>query len=100
MKISFQEDKYANSNIALSGFYLLRAVKHLGLSIADLSNLVYNRVVKRYPLTVIIVIAATTFVWSFIEIGKARAERDRLSKEMYEQGKILERYETAYGVMN
>lgn len=81
MKIDFIENKYGH--FALSAIYLMRFFKHLGLGALGLARLIHKRVVKRYPLAIILAVILASIAFCTIQIGKARAERDNLSRELY-----------------
>lgn len=91
--IEFTENKYGN--LALSGIYLVRSLKHFRLSILDGMRYVHEKVIKRYPLAVIAVVILVSSVICAVEIGKARAERDKLNHELYLTNEKLESYEAA-----
>ena len=75
-----ESEKKQRSNIAMSGICLLRSIRHMALAIADLAVWCHERVIKRYPVTVVII---ASVLMSMVQIGKARAERDKLSHELY-----------------
>ena len=81
MNIDFTENKYGH--FALSGIYLLRCFKHLGLGAWGLARLFHERVIKRYPLAIILAVILSSIVLCAVQIGKARAERDNVSHELY-----------------
>lgn len=81
MRIDFIENKYGH--FALSAIYLLRCFKHLGLGAWGLARLFHERVIKRYPLAIILAVILLSVTLCTIQIGKARSERDHLSRELY-----------------
>ena len=83
MSIDFTDNKHGN--FALSGIYFLRAFKELGLGICG--------VIKHYPVPVILTILMLSFLVSFVQIGKARAERDNVCRELYLANKKIDSLE-------
>jgi hypothetical protein len=91
MQIDFTTANYGN--LALSALYLGKSVRHLWLAIADAFAWVHDRVIKRYPLACMgIVIVAATLI-SLVNIGKARAERDNVCRELYLANKKIDSLE-------
>lgn len=80
--ITFYEDKYEDNHLMLCGLYACKAVKNLWLSVLDALHFL-KRLVKRYPFASLFVVVFTAVIFSYVEIGKARAERDKLSHELY-----------------
>lgn len=80
--ITFYENKYENNHIMLCGIYVGKAVKNLWLSVVDALHFL-KRLIKRYPFVALFVVVSTAVIFSYVEIGKARAERDKLSHELY-----------------
>lgn len=78
-----ESEKKQRSNIAMSGICLLRSIRHMALAIADLAVWCHERIIKRYPLIVVTVVIIASVLVSMVQIGKARAERDKLSHELY-----------------
>ena len=81
--IDFTDNKHGN--FALSAIYLWRSIKHFGLGIYG--------VIKHYPVPVILTILALSFLVSFVQIGKARAERDNVCRELYLANKKIDSLE-------
>ena len=81
--IDFTDNKHGH--LALSGIYFLRAIKELGLGICG--------VIKHYPVPVILTILMLSFLVSFVQIGKARAERDNVCRELYLANKKIDSLE-------
>lgn len=81
MRIDFIENKYGH--FAVSARYLLMSFKHFGLGVSDLARLFHEKVVKRYPLAIILVVILSSIIFCTVQIGKARAERDHLGRELY-----------------
>ena len=79
--IEFLENKHGH--FALSAIYLWRSVKHLGLGLYDILKWMHERVIKRYTLACMAVVVFVSVLLSTVQIGKARAERDSLSKQLY-----------------
>jgi hypothetical protein len=79
----------SGNHIALSVYYLYAALKNFALSLQDLFRVLHS-LIKREPLISMGVTAAICLLISFIEIGKARAERDKFSKKMWQQERIIE----------
>lgn len=79
--IDLAENKYGH--FTLSWMYLLRFFKHLGLGLWSAIRLFHERVIKRYPLAVILAVILSSIVFCTVQIGKARAERDSISRELY-----------------
>lgn len=97
-KISFKDDEGCErsknkSNIALSGLHLMSAARYLGLAFCDLIRMIDNKVIRRFPHAVIFVIITASIVFAYINIAKARTERDRLLHRLYIQEKKIEQYE-------
>lgn len=91
MRIDFIENKYGH--LAVSTRYLLMSFKHFGLGVSDLARLFHERVIKRYPLIVIVVVILVSVIFSFVQIGKARTERDNYSRSLYLANKKIEMLE-------
>lgn len=66
----------------LCGIYAGKAMKNLCLCVVDALHFL-KRIIKRYPFVAPFVVVSTTVIFSYVEIGKARAERDKLSHELY-----------------
>ena len=79
--IDFTDNKHGH--FALSGIYLWRSVKHFGLGLYDILKWLHERVVKRYTLVCMAVVVFLSVFLSTVQIGKARAERDQVSKQLY-----------------
>lgn len=90
--INFTENKYENNHIMLCGIYVGKAVKNLWLSVVDALHFL-KRLIKRYPFVALFVVALTSTLLSYVEIGKARAERDKLSHEIYVMKQKTEQWE-------
>lgn len=92
--ITFYENKYENNHIVLAVLLLCKGVWNVGLAIVDLLDFVHEKMIKRYPLAMILIIIFVAVMWSMIEIGKARAERDKLSHELYVMKQKTEQFES------
>ena len=79
--IDFLDNKHGN--FALSVIYLWRSVKHLGLGLYGILKWLHERVIKRYTLACMAVVVFVSILLSTVQIGKARAERESLSKQLY-----------------
>ena len=79
--IDFSENKYGH--FTLSGIYLLQFFKHLGLGLQSTVRLFHERVIKQYPLAIILAVILSSIVFCTVQIGKARAERDSINRELY-----------------
>lgn len=80
--ITFYENKYEENHLMLCGIYVCKAVKNLCLAAFDALHFL-KRLIRRYPFAALFVVAFTAVIFSYVEIGKARAERDKLSHELY-----------------
>lgn len=80
--ITFYENKYENNHLMLCGIYVDKAGKNLCLSVVDALHFL-KRLIRRYPFAALFVVVFTAVICSYVEIGKARAERDKLSHELY-----------------
>lgn len=80
--ITFYENKYENNHLVLCGIYACKAGKNLCLSVVDALHFL-KRLIQRYPFMALFVVVFTAVIFSYVEIGKARAERDKLSHELY-----------------
>lgn len=80
--ITFYENKYENNHLVLCGIYVGKAVKNLCLAAVDALHFL-KRLIRRYPFVALFVAVFTAVICSYVEIGKARAERDKLSHELY-----------------
>lgn len=80
--ITFYENKYENNHLVLCGIYACKAVKNLWLCVVDMLHF-FKRLIKRYPFVALFVVVFTAVIFSYVEVGKARAERDKLSHELY-----------------
>lgn len=88
--IDFIENKY-EGDFYLSGFYLLKSSRHFGLGLLGVTKKLHKRVIKRYPLVIIAVVILLSIMISLVQIGKARAERDNLSRELYIANQKIEK---------
>ena len=79
--IDFTDNKHGH--FVLSAIYLWRSVKHLGLGLYGILKWLHERVIKRYTLACMAVVVFVSILLSIVQIGKARAERDSLSKQLY-----------------
>ena len=79
--IDFTDNKHGN--FALSVIYLWRSVRHFGLGVLDGLRWLHEKVIKRYTLVCMAVVVFLSVLLSTVQIGKARAERDSLSKQLY-----------------
>lgn len=80
--ITFYENKYEDNHLMLCGIYVGKAVKNLCLSVVDALHFL-KRIIRRYPFAALFVVVFTAVIFSYVEIGKARSERDKLSHELY-----------------
>ena len=80
--IAFYENKYEDNHLMLCGIYVCKAVKNLCLCVADGARFL-KRLIRRHPFVALFVAVFTALIFSYVEIGKARAERDKLSHELY-----------------
>lgn len=95
--ITFYENKYEDNHLVLCGIYAGKAMKNLCLSVVDATHFL-KRLIRRYPFAALFVVVSTAVIFSYMEIGKARAERDKLSHELYvmkQKTEQLERTENA-----
>lgn len=90
--ITFYENKYENNHLMLCGIYVGKAMKNLCLSVVD-ALCFLKRLIKRYPFMALFVVVFAAVIFSYIEIGKARAERDKLSHELYVMKQKAEKLE-------
>ena len=79
--IDFTDNKHGH--FALSAIYFWRSVKHFGLGVLDGIRWLHEKVIKRYTLVCMAVVVFVSVLLSTVQIGKARAERDSLSKQLY-----------------
>ncbi|EFA42976.1 hypothetical protein HMPREF0645_2612 [Hallella bergensis DSM 17361] len=80
--INFTENKYEDNHLVLCGIYACKTVRNLWLCVVDALHF-FKRLIKRYPFAALFVVVFTAVTFSYVEIGKARAERDKLSHELY-----------------
>lgn len=92
--ITFYENKYEDNHLMLFGIYVGKAGKNLCLSVVDALHFL-KRLIKRYPIVALFVVVFTAVIFSCVEIGKARAERDMSNKKLYEVELRLHEYETS-----
>lgn len=95
--ITFYENKYEDDHLMLCGIYVCKAVKNLCLAAVDMLHF-FKRLIKRYPFVALFVVVFTALICSYVEIGKARAERDSYAHELYvmkQKTEQLERTENA-----
>lgn len=90
--ITFYENKYEDNHLMLCGIYVCKAVKNLCLAAFDALHFL-KRLIKRYPFVALFVVVFTAVICSYVEIGKARAERDKLSRELYVMKQKAEKLE-------
>lgn len=90
--ITFYENKYEENHLMLCGIYVCKAVKNLCLAAFDALHFL-KRLIRRYPFAALFVVAFTAVIFSYVEIGKARAERDKLSHELYVMKQKTEQFE-------
>lgn len=57
---------------------------------------VVNRIVYRFPWVVILTILFAAFIFSFVQISKARAERDSYNHDLVKTRQQLESYKVLY----
>ena len=79
--IDFINNKHGH--FALFAIYLWRSVKHFGLGLYGILKWLHERVIKRYTLACMAVVVFVSILLSIVQIGKARAERDQASKQLY-----------------
>lgn len=92
--ITFYENKYEDNHLMLCGIYACKTVKNLCLCVADGERFL-KRIFKCYPFAVLFVAVFTAVIFSYVEIGKARAERDKLSHELYVMKQKTEQLENS-----
>lgn len=92
--ITFYENKYEDNHLMLCGIYSCKAMKNLCLCVVDALHFL-KRIIKRYPFAALFVAVFTAVIFSCVEIGKARAERDMSNKKLYEVELRLHEYETS-----
>lgn len=80
--ITFYENKYEDNHLMLCTLYACKAVKNLWQCVVDMLHFL-KRLIQRYPFMALFVVVFTAVIFSYVEIGKARAERDKLSRELY-----------------
>lgn len=80
--ITFYENKYEDNHLMLCGIYACKTVRNLWLAAVDALHFL-KRLIKRYPFAALFVVVFTAVICSYVEIVKARAERDKLSHELY-----------------
>ena len=90
--ITFYENKYENNHLMLCGIYVCKALKNLCLCVADGARFL-KRLIKRYPFAALFVVIFAAVIFSYVEIGKARAERDCLAEKLYAANQKIERME-------
>lgn len=90
--ITFYENKYEDNHLVLCGIYVGKAGKNLCLSVVDALHFL-KRLIRRYPFAALFVAVSTAVIFSYVEIGKARAERDKLSHELYVMKQKTEKLE-------
>lgn len=91
--ITVDSDK--KTNLALCGEHLEMFFKHFGLAARDGVRWLYRRVVKKYPLAVIAAVLFVSFVTCVMLVGNARAERDKVTHELFVAQQKLDSYEAA-----
>lgn len=90
--ITFYENKYEDNHLMLCGIYACKAVKNLCLCVVDMLHFL-KRLIRRYPFAALFVVVFAAVMFSYVEIGKARAERDKLSHELYVMKQKTEHFE-------
>ena len=90
--ITFYENKYEDNHLMLCGIYVCKALKNLCLAVVDALNFL-KWLIKRYPFAALFVVIFAAVIFSYVEIGKARAERDKLSHELYVMKLKTEQFE-------
>lgn len=90
--ITFYENKYEDNHLVLCGIYAGKAMKNLCLSVVDALHFL-KRLIRRYPFVALFVAVFTAVIFSYVEIGKARAERDCLAEKLYAANQKIERME-------
>ena len=91
--ITFYENKYEDNHLMLCGIYAGKAMKNLCLSVVDALHFL-KRIIRCYPFSALFVAVFTAVIFSYVEIGKARAERDKLSHELYVMKQKKEQFES------
>ena len=92
--ITFYENKYEDNHLVLCGIYAGKAMKNLCLSVVDALHFL-KRIIRCYPFVALFVVVFTAVICSYVEIGKARAERDKLSHELYVMKQKTEQLENS-----
>lgn len=90
--ITFYENKYEDNHLMLCGIYSCKAMKNLCLCVVDALHFL-KRIIQRYPFVALFVAVFAAVIFSYVEIGKARAERDKLSHELYVMKQKTEQFE-------
>lgn len=91
--ITFYENKYEDNHLMLCTLYACKAMKNLWLAAVDALHFL-KRLIRRYPFVALFVAVFTAVICSYVEIGKARAERDKLSHELYVMKQKTEQFES------
>ena len=89
--IDFTDNKHRN--FALSAIYFWRSIKHFGLGVLDGIRWLHEKVIKRYTLVCMAVVVFLSILLSTVQIGKARAERDNVCRELYLANKKIDSLE-------
>lgn len=56
-----------------------------------------NRAVHKLPWVFLLIVGAGMFVWSFLAIAEARAERDQYNQKLVNLTRQLDSYKAVYG---
>lgn len=92
------------SNIVFKGHITspdaMMGILRLGLVIVRNTCRFINGFVHRFPWVCIIVTIVIAIVISFVQIGKARAERDKINKSMVQVQMKLDSYQATFGECN
>lgn len=73
--ITFYENKYEDNHLVMCGIYAGKAMKNLYLSVVDALHFL-KRLIKRNPFVALFVVVFAAVIFSYVQIGKARAERE------------------------
>ena len=73
----------AGGHFRLSGIYVWNGLRQFVMALWCIVQWIYVRIIKRYPLQVILIVLLTSVVISHVYIGRARAERDNVCKQLY-----------------
>lgn len=88
--ITFYENKYEDNHLVMCGIYAGKAMKSLYLSVVDALHFL-KRLIKRNPFVALFLVVFAAVIFSYVQIGKARAERDSLAEKLYVANQKIER---------